>query len=216
MPRPPALWHRLSALILALALLGGLLSVLPAVAAPSSASTATVTNGGNFRSEPRVAPQTVIGQVCPGDRITIDGSTKQGATIWYYATVSEVVADCDPAHVDAGTAAWLSATLVQVDGAAIQPAPPASAGVTITQEPGAVRRGATASVAARTAPHQSCSIVVEYKSGPSKAAGLVPKAANASGDVSWSWKVGTRKTRGDWPVIITCRRASATTYVTVQ
>jgi hypothetical protein len=33
----------------------------------------------------------------------------------------------------------------------------------------------------------------------------VTKRANATGALSWSWKVGTRTTPGSWPVIISCK-----------
>jgi micrococcal nuclease len=59
-----------------------------------------------------------------------------------------------------------------------------------------------ASVTIKTAAKASCSITVRYKSGPSTAAGLVSKQANANGIASWSWKVGTRTTAGSWPVLI--------------
>lgn len=95
-------------------------------------------------------------------------------------------------------------------------AAPASTKVTITKHPGTVRRGATASVAIKTAAKAACSITVRYKSGPSTAAGLVSKPANAKGVVSWSWKVGTRTTAGSWPVIISCKgQGSAQTVVRV-
>jgi len=116
----------------------------------------------------------------------------------------------------------------EAPGAAATPAPPAptsvpapppvsvpSGDVTITREPGTVRRGATATVAASTTPGAACTIVVRYKSGPSKAQGLRPKTAAANGDVSWSWMVGTRTTPGAWPVTITCGGASASTEVVV-
>jgi hypothetical protein len=93
---------------------------------------------------------------------------------------------------------------------------PSGAKITITKHPGTVRRGATASVAITTAAKASCSITVRYKSGPSKAQGLGPKQANASGVVSWSWKVGTRTTSGSWPVIIACNgQGTAQTVVRV-
>ncbi len=60
-----------------------------------------------------------------------------------------------------------------------------------------------------TAAHANCTIEVEYKSGPSTAAGLYPKTASASGAVSWNWVVGTRTTPGDWPVTVTCTRGGA-------
>lgn len=56
----------------------------------------------------------------------------------------------------------------------------------------------------KTSPGASCSILVEYKSGPSTAAGLSPATADGSGNVSWTWKVGTRTTPGSWPVTVTC------------
>jgi micrococcal nuclease len=87
--------------------------------------------------------------------------------------------------------------------------------VTITRAPGTVRRGARATIAARTAPGAQCSIVVRYKSGPSQAQGLGAKRADAGGDVSWSWKVGTRTTPGAWPVVITCGGEVASTEVVV-
>ncbi len=37
-------------------------------------------------------------------------------------------------------------------------------------------------------------------------AGLVPKKAPSSGIVTWTWKVGTRTTPGNWPVYVTVNR----------
>jgi micrococcal nuclease len=112
------------------------------------------------------------------------------------------------------------AALPTAEPPTVAPAAPAatsapSSGVTITREPGRVRRGATATVAARTTPGTQCSIVVRYKSGPSQAQGLGPKKADARGNVSWSWKVGTRTTPGSWPVVITCGGETASTEVVV-
>jgi micrococcal nuclease len=97
-----------------------------------------------------------------------------------------------------------------------QPQAPQSAGLTITQAPGTVSRGATATVAVKTTPGASCSITVIYKSGPSEAPGLSPKQADGAGHVSWSWKVGSSTTPGTWPVIITCGGQEVQTAVTVQ
>jgi hypothetical protein len=51
----------------------------------------------------------------------------------------------------------------------------------------------------------TCSIVVEYKSGPSRAKGLYPKRA-VHGRVFWTWLVGTRTTPGRWPIVVSCGR----------
>jgi competence protein ComEC len=79
-----------------------------------------------------------------------------------------------------------------------------------------VARGGTARLVAQTSPGASCSIIVYYKSGPSQAAGLDSKKADASGIVAWSWKVGTRTTPGTWPIYVTCDKFNVTTEFTVQ
>lgn len=68
--------------------------------------------------------------------------------------------------------------------------------------------GRTATIVVQGEPHTTYSISVHYRSGPSKAAGLYPKTSDASGRVSWSWTVGTRTTKGQWPIII--RKGSRT------
>jgi hypothetical protein len=92
--------------------------------------------------------------------------------------------------------------------------------VRITGLTSPVSRGAFATLVARTTAGASCTIVVEYKSGPSKAAGLGPATANGSGSVSWTWKVGSRTTVGSWPVTVTCsaggKSASARTSLVVR
>ncbi len=81
-----------------------------------------------------------------------------------------------------------------------------------------IGQGHTATLQARTVPGAYCSIVVHYKSGHSTAAGLYPKEAASRGNVSWSWKVGTRTTPGSWRIVVTAslnsRIASQTTYFT--
>jgi hypothetical protein len=63
-----------------------------------------------------------------------------------------------------------------------------------------------ATLTVSTAPGANCSIVVHYKSGPSRAKGLVPKVASSSGRVSWTWRVGSNTTAGRWPIVVTCER----------
>lgn len=48
----------------------------------------------------------------------------------------------------------------------------------------------------QTTPAASCSIVVRYKSGPSKAKGLVPKLADGKGRIVWTWRLGSNTTPG--------------------
>ena len=65
-----------------------------------------------------------------------------------------------------------------------------------------IAAGSTASLTIQTLPGANCSITVYYKSGASQAAGLGSQTANASGKVSWSWKVGARTTPGLWSISV--------------
>jgi hypothetical protein len=70
-----------------------------------------------------------------------------------------------------------------------------------------------ATAKAKTLAGASCSIDVEYKSGPSTASGLGPTSANSTGIASWTWKVGGRTTPGSWPVTVTCSKGGASRSV---
>jgi len=56
----------------------------------------------------------------------------------------------------------------------------------------------------QTAPGAHCLIGVAYKSGPSHAAGLTPKDADAKGRAAWTWRFGSATTSGTWPVTVVC------------
>ena len=66
-----------------------------------------------------------------------------------------------------------------------------------------IGKGYTANLQAKTVPEAYCTITVYYKSGPSGASGLYGKTADGDGNVSWSWKVGTRTTPGSWRIVVT-------------
>jgi hypothetical protein len=78
----------------------------------------------------------------------------------------------------------------------------------ITRRTGRVPTGSVASVTIKTVRGARCSILVEYASGPSDAAGLNPKRANPRGVVTWRWEVGSNTTRGTWPISIHCQAGS--------
>jgi len=92
--------------------------------------------------------------------------------------------------------------------------------LSITSVTSQVHAGANATVMAQTSPGADCRIAVTYRSGRSRAKGLVRKTANVSGEISWTWRVGTKATRGDWPMDITSEfdgeSQSARSYFTVQ
>ncbi len=73
-----------------------------------------------------------------------------------------------------------------------------------------VLRGGTGLVVIQTTPGTPCTITVIYSSGPSHAQGLDPKTADTRGRITWSWKIGTRTTRGAWPIVVECGRDEIT------
>jgi hypothetical protein len=95
------------------------------------------------------------------------------------------------------------------------PAAPAQTAVSFVNAPITAARGLNATLQVKTDPNTSCSIVVNYKSGPSTAAGLGAKTSDGAGNVSWTWKVGGNTTPGSWPITVTCGNGSAQTYITV-
>jgi micrococcal nuclease len=67
-----------------------------------------IANGGNMRSQPWIAANNVLGQVCPGDQIVI---LEQQAA-WVHFRVVWLANDCHPDRVEQGTGGWASSTLV--------------------------------------------------------------------------------------------------------
>ena len=67
-------------------------------------------------------------------------------------------------------------------------------------------RSSDARLEIQTTPGASCSIIVHYMSGPSKAKGLVPKLADGKGRVVWQWRVESNITPGKWPINVSCRK----------
>jgi len=94
--------------------------------------------------------------------------------------------------------------------------PSVSGGLDILSVTSPISKGANATLTAKTSPNANCSITAYYKSGPSTAAGLVPKTADSSGMVSWIWKVGARTTSGTWRIVIICNSVTKETTQTVQ
>jgi micrococcal nuclease len=115
----------------------------------------------------------------------------------------------------ATTSPAASAAATPTPPATASPVAPAQTVVTFVNAPLTVARGSNATLQVKTAANVSCSIEVDYKSGPSTAAGLVAKTSDGAGNVSWTWKVGANTTPGAWPITVTCGGASAQTHITV-
>lgn len=101
----------------------------------------------------------------------------------------------------------------------IPPAPTGELSLDVVSVTSPVSPGAYATLKARAPPGAQCSIAVYYKSGHSTAQGLYTKQADMNGDVSWTWKVGTRTTPGSWRIVVTAtyegKTISRQTYFTV-
>lgn len=96
------------------------------------------------------------------------------------------------------------ACVIAVCTAALLFALPAGATVRVVGLTSPVAAGSAATLTVRTSPLAvRCSITVDYKSGPSHAAGLAPRPA-LSGQVSWTWTVGRNTTSGRWPIVVSC------------
>jgi hypothetical protein len=81
-----------------------------------------------------------------------------------------------------------------------------SGGFRLVQVTSPVSAGSEASVTVAVSPAQTCSITVNYKSGPSQAAGLYPQRGTR---ISWTWTVGTNTTPGRWPIVVLCARSGS-------
>jgi hypothetical protein len=95
---------------------------------------------------------------------------------------------------------------------AAAPAVPSSLSVRITSLAASVSPGVNAALRAITSPGATCSASIRYASGTvSTAAGLQPQpVAGSSGDVSWTWKVGTSTKPGTSTATVNCRLGTET------
>jgi len=89
----------------------------------------------------------------------------------------------------------------------------------ITSVTSSIVAGEKATVIAHTAPGAQCKISVYYTTTRSAAEGLQDKTAEASGNVSWTWKVGTDMAAGTYRIEVTStlgeKHTSQTTHFTV-
>jgi hypothetical protein len=93
-----------------------------------------------------------------------------------------------------------------------------SYGINIVSLTSPISRGSQASITINTAPNVRCTITVYYKSGPSKAKGLDTKNSDSNGNCTWSWKVGTRTTPGNWRIVLTAEGVgqTETTFTVIE
>lgn len=79
-----------------------------------------------------------------------------------------------------------------------------------------VLRNETAEVTIQGKPETEYTITVNYKSGPSKAKGLEPKASDSNGFVTWTWKVGGKTSPGTFTIVVSGGGEQETVKFTVK
>jgi len=96
-----------------------------------------------------------------------------------------------------------------------QTAPSGDISISMVSLTSPISAGSTATLTIQTAPGANCSITVYYKSGASQAAGLGQQTADASGQVTWSWKVGSRTAKGIWKIVVQSELGGKTTKLEI-
>jgi hypothetical protein len=67
-----------------------------------------------------------------------------------------------------------------------------------------VHPGRDAHLTVRTDPGTQCMLLWHYKAGASDADVTLPKRADATGRITWTWRVDPQAAAGTWPVIVHC------------
>lgn len=94
--------------------------------------------------------------------------------------------------------------------------PNAQVGASVQALTSPVKPGSNASVTVRTGQLAKCKIGVTYNNVASTDSGLLPKAADEFGSVSWTWTVGASVPEGKHPVKIDCSNAAGSKSASVQ
>ncbi len=155
-----------------------------------------VINGQDITDTMDIKPQNISGRIMVPAKYVAESL---GASVsWDAATSTMTISSAAQEQVPANTKGAVSGTVQPASQTAGQAAAPAASSDKLT-----VKAGGMATLSYTGEPNTEYKISVYYSSGASKAAGLVAKTSNASGDVSWTWKVGTNTKPGEYRVAIT-------------
>lgn len=80
---------------------------------------------------------------------------------------------------------------------------PTGDGIVFVEWPQTISQGSTATVTIKGEPNTTYSIKVYIKSGTSSAKGLEDKVSDGNGYVTWTWKISSRTSTGDYKIIVT-------------
>lgn len=85
----------------------------PAATIPPVIGQSSVVAGGNLRSQPVIADDTIIGQICVGDQVDLlEQTTAADGALWYRIRLTTAAANCSPQRVSIGSVGWASSTLI--------------------------------------------------------------------------------------------------------
>lgn len=155
-----------------------------------------IINGQDITDTMDIKPQNISGRIMVPAKYVAESL---GASVsWDAATSTITISSATQEQVPANNKGTVSGAAQPDSQTAGQATAPASGPDKLT-----VKAGAMATLSYTGEPNTEYKISVYYSSGASKAAGLVAKTSNASGDVSWTWKVGTNTKPGEYRVAIT-------------
>lgn len=80
--------------------------------APELIGRSSVVAGGNLRSEPVIAPETVLGQICAGDQVDVLEQRAAGDATWYRVRLAQEGPSCSAQRVTLGSIGWANSTLL--------------------------------------------------------------------------------------------------------
>ena len=145
-------------------------------------------------SEPTAAAETRVATLNP----TLDASSQ------------EIIAEQSTILEPAPVSTQVKATTSDSNEVKVTASPPntvevAALSIQILSVTSPVHPGESAILRAHTSAGANCTISVYYTSTRSAAEGLTQKTAESSGNVSWTWKVGTDRTPGSYRIEVVAK-----------
>jgi hypothetical protein len=100
------------ALVARLTATAGAKIVTTPTAPPAALGVGTVLAGGNLRKEPRVAPETVVGLISPGDEVAFLEQTQANGSTWFHIRITKGGPNRAEPAAPVGADGWASSTLL--------------------------------------------------------------------------------------------------------
>jgi cytoskeletal protein RodZ len=180
----------------------------------SCSNSVTPKIGTNTEIQDSSTTETTIPEITASSKI--ETTTKTEKTVLETTTTTKKEETTTTAQATTTTKVAETTTTIETTTTETTSPQQQPSGIQITSLTSPINRGASATISVHTAPNILCTITVYYKSGPSQAQGLGAKTSDGNGDCSWTWKVGTRTTPGNWRIVIAAQgEGQIETYFTV-